>query len=277
MATILNMDRTDLTVHIGSELQGRDPQKFTDEDIEDLKRLVAERGVVVFRDLELPTPDQVDLGRRLGTLLRNTSAAPPVDGFPEVYRVENGTDRRTADPGAAWHTDQSFWECPPAFSMLRIETQPKVGGDTVFTSMYRVYETLSPRLQEFLTTLTAFHSGAEQIRRYFGNESSTEGMEAVHPVVRTNPITGKRSLYVNSAYTQRILELERKESDAILRMLFDHVAYAVPDQVRLHWDQGTVAIWDNRCVQHSACWDYYPEPRIGFRVMTVGEQPFLAS
>lgn len=277
METRLDADRTDLTVHIGSEVHGKDPRKFTDADIGDLKRLVSERGVVVFRDLELPIPDQVELGRRLGTLLRNTSAAPPVDGFPEVYRVENGTDRRTADPGAAWHTDQSFWECPPAYSMLRIETQPEVGGDTVFTSMYSAYETLSPRLQDFISTLTASHSGAEQIRRYFGNGSPTEGMEAVHPVVRTNPTTGQRALYVNSAYTQRILELERKESDALLRMLFDHIAYAVPYQVRLSWQRGTVAIWDNRCVQHSACWDYYPETRIGFRVMTVGEEPFLES
>jgi taurine dioxygenase len=194
-----------------------------------------------------------------------------------VYRVENGADRRSTDPGAEWHTDQSFWECPPAFSILRIETQPAVGGDTVFSSMYAAYDTLSPAMQRFVEGLTATHSGAEQIRRYFGRNASVEGMEAVHPLVRTHPISGRKALYVNSAYSERVMELSKRESDHLLDFLFDHVAYGVPSQLRLRWDEGTVAIWDNRCVQHSACWDYYPQVRVGFRVMTRGERPNLAS
>jgi alpha-ketoglutarate-dependent taurine dioxygenase len=275
MAQIFQSDRTDLTVHIGTELYGVKPEKLTDQDIEDLKTLIAERGLVVFRDLELTIPDQVRLGRRLGTLLLNPLPAAPVEGFPEIYRIETGSDRRSTDPGAEWHTDQSFWESPPAISILRIDTQPPVGGDTVFTSMYGAYEALSPTMQKFVDTLTVLHSGVEQVRKHFGKDTPTDGMEAVHPMVRTHPISGKKALYVNSAYAKRIVELEEKESAALLHLLFDHIAYAVPSQVRLRWDRGTVAIWDNRCVLHAAVWDYYPQTRIGFRVMTTGERPFL--
>ena len=95
-----------------------------------------------------------------------------------------------------------------------------------------------------------------------------------HPVVRTHPITGRRALYVNSGFTVRIKELTRRESDALLRLLFDHIAYGVRFQVRFHWEPHSVAMWDNRCVQHHASWDYFPETRHGYRVTTVGERPF---
>jgi alpha-ketoglutarate-dependent taurine dioxygenase len=95
-----------------------------------------------------------------------------------------------------------------------------------------------------------------------------------HPVVRTHPITGRKALYVNSGFTVRIKKLTSRESDALLRLLFDHIAYGVRFQVRFHWEPNSVAIWDNRCVQHHASWDYFPETRHSYRVTTVGEAPF---
>ena len=90
-----------------------------------------------------------------------------------------------------------------------------------------------------------------------------------------HPISGRRALYVNSGFTVRIKELTQRESDALLDFLYDHVAYGVRFQVRFNWEPHSVAIWDNRCVQHHASWDYVPATRSGFRVTTRGEAPFL--
>lgn len=159
--------------------------------------------------------------------------------------------------------------------MLRIEQTPPTGGDTVFASMYQAYNTLSPSMQEYLQTLHAIHSGDKAYRgRYPRNDDGREYPVSEHPVIRTHPRTGHKALYVNNGFTERIKELTRRESDALLRMLYDHIAYGVQFQVRFHWEPNSVAIWDNRCVQHHSSWDYYPETRHGYRVTTVGEAPY---
>ena len=96
---------------------------------------------------------------------------------------------------------------------------------------------------------------------------------AVHPVVRTHPETGRKALFVNRIFTRRILQLEKHESDAVLEMLFRHIE--TPEfHCRFRWQPGSVAFWDNRCVQHHALWDYYPQRRRGLRVTIKGERPF---
>ena len=177
--------------------------------------------------------------------------------------------------GNGWHTDVSCDERPPGLSMLRIEQVPSAGGDTLFASMYSAYETLSPSMQEYLSTLSAIHTGDKAyVGRYSKRNDDVDYPVNVHPVVRTHPISGRKALYVNSGFTARIKELTQRESDALLGFLFDHIAYGVRFQVRFHWEPHSIAIWDNRCVQHHASWDYFPETRSGFRVTTRGEVPF---
>lgn len=177
--------------------------------------------------------------------------------------------------GEAWHSDVSCDERPPALSVLRIEVTPPVGGDTVFASMYAAFETLSPVIQRLLLGLTAVHSGDVYYRgRYGPDDNSREYPEYEHPVIRTHPISRRKALYVNAAFTRRITGMNRRESDALLHLLYDHVAYEVMNQVRFHWEPSSVALWDNRCVQHHASWDYFPETRHGYRVTTRGERPF---
>ncbi len=158
--------------------------------------------------------------------------------------------------------------------MLRIEQTPSAGGDTLFSSMYAAYEALSPTLQQFLGTLTAVHSGDRAYRgRYGYRDADKVYPSAEHPVVRTHPETGRKALYVNGGFTQRIKGMKPKESDMLLRFLYDHIAYGVAFQCRVRWEPHTVTMWDNRCVQHHASWDYFPETRHGYRVTTVGERP----
>ena len=150
-------------------------------------------------------------------------------------------------------------------SILHLHTTPEVGGDTMFASMYAAYEALSGSLRSYLETLTAIH-GSEHVHlgQYGGKENFRDGNypENEHPIVRTHPVT------------RRIVGLKRRESDALLTFLFDHVC--TPEfHVRFKWEDNSVAFWDNRCVQHHTLWDYYPQVRSGYRVTAQGNRPFF--
>jgi taurine dioxygenase len=130
-------------------------------------------------------------------------------------------------------------------------------------------------MQRFLCGLTAVHDGEHVYRgRYAHDDSGKTYPRAEHPVVRTHPVTGRRGLFVNRGFTTRIVELKRTESDALLQMLFRHVE--TPElHCRFRWAPRSIAFWDNRCVQHHAMWDYYPQRRHGNRVTIRGDKPFF--
>jgi taurine dioxygenase len=268
------MEMTDVTVHVGTEVAGISLNSATDDEIETLKHLVAERGVLFFRRQDMTLAEHVELGRRFGPLHFHP-AADSAPGHPGAMRVFTEPDSVSV-AGETWHTDVSCDEAPPALSILHMADVPKTGGDTAWASTYLAYETLSVPIQQLIEGLKARHSSAHHYDRRYG--TAAEGNtypEAVHPVVATHPISGRRALYVNSVFTSSILGLTSFESEALLKMLLDHVAYGVDFQVRLRWEPDTVAIWDNRCTQHHATWDYFPEPRRGHRVTTKGERPVL--
>lgn len=275
MSVLTDITRTDLNTVVGTELPDTDLRSLDDDGIDAISQLVAERGVIFFRNQKMTLAEQVDFGARLGELHVHPAAKAP-DGFPEVLLVHTDENSKFT-AGDTWHTDVSCDARPPGLSMLRIEQTPPTGGDTMWSSMYEAFETLSTSMQEYLLTLTAIHRGDVAYRgRYAAPKAGdVEYPVSEHPVVRTHPRTGRKALYVNSGFTDKIKQLRRKESDALLAMLYDHIAYGVRFQVRFHWEPDSVAIWDNRCVQHHASWDYFPETRHGYRVTTVGEAPFL--
>lgn len=163
-------------------------------------------------------------------------------------------------------------------SILYMHTvPPETGGDTMFASMYAAYDALSPTMKAFLEPLTALHDGARVFAQMKEDGIYSKAADtfptSIQPVIRTHPVTGRKALYVNEMYTARISELSRAESDAVLSCLFDHVKN--PNfHVRFRWREHSVAFWDNRCAQHMAVWDYYPEVRSGYRVTVAGDKPF---
>ena len=157
------------------------------------------------------------------------------------------------------------------------EVPPNGGGDTAFANMYLAYETLSPRMKAHIEGLTAIHdSGHVYTRPTFDAKANMELPRSEHPVVRTHPVTGRKALFVNRGFTTRILGLAAAESAAILEYLFRHVE--TPEfQCRFRWRQQSVAVWDNRCAQHRAIYDYHPHRRYGHRVTIHGDKPFYRS
>ena len=177
--------------------------------------------------------------------------------------------------GEVWHSDVSCDKEPPMGSILRIEQVPTSGGDTLFASVYAAYEALSDRMQRLLGDLTAVHDGQQYyVGRYGAGDLRDETYpSAEHPAVRTHPVTGRQGLYVNQGFTTGFKELKRAESDALLAFVLTHCA--APDfQCRFRWRPNSIAFWDNRCTQHLAIWDYYPQTRHGYRVTIKGDRPF---
>lgn len=263
------IDWSPISPRFGAEVPAEQLHTLDDAGVDQLARLVAERGVVVARRQTMDIDEQIALGRRLGPLHVHPAYADAER--PEILVIHADANSKHA-AGEAWHSDVSCEPRPPAISMLRMEIVPDSGGDTLFADMYQAYDSLSPAMQELLQGLTARHESPT----YFADGPVAHDLPvSVHPVVRTHPLSGRRALYVNSGFTKRIVELRSRESDALLRMVYDHIAYEVVNQIRVHWEPNTVVLWDNRCVQHHAAFDYFPAVRHGYRVTTIGEIPTL--
>ena len=269
------LDIVKVTPHCGAEIRGIDLSRPLDPDTADaLTRALAEHCVLFFRDQSLTPESQKALGRRFGKLHLHPAFPDILEGHPEIMVIRaDETSKRIA--GEDWHSDVSCDLAPPLGTILYMQEVPPAGGDTLFASMYAAYEALSEPMRRLLAGLTALHDGETTYRgRYEGMKNSdTPYPSAVHPVVRTHPVSGRQALFVNRIFTKRILELSPRESDALLEMLFRHVE--TPEfQCRFHWAPGSVAFWDNRCAQHHALWDYYPHRRRGLRVTIQGDRPF---
>ena len=263
-----------LTPVIGAEVSDVDlTRPLDDATLAWLQEAWAQHLVLFFRGQPLTLEQHKALGRRFGELHIHP-AAPKGAEHPEILIV-HGDDKVEFVAGSLWHSDVSCDRLPPMGSILRIEQVPSCGGDTLFSNMYAAYEGLSDRMQRFLTGLTAIHEGEQYYRGRYGAGTLRDNdyPSAEHPVVRTHPVTGKPALYVNEGFTTRLKDLPIAESDALLAFLFRHCAQ--PDyQCRFTWRPDSIAMWDNRCTQHLAIWDYYPETRHGYRVTIAGDAPY---
>ena len=161
-------------------------------------------------------------------------------------------------------------------SILNLKVVPPVGGDTIFASMYAAYDALSEPMKKYLAALTAIHDGSmnyTRTNRLTGAEGPKTFPRAEHPLIRTHPVTGRQAIFVNPVFTHSIKDVPEGEGKAILDFLYEHCGRA-HWQVRFRWQPDSVAFWDNRCVQHIAMWDYFPQTRSGYRVTVKGDKPF---
>jgi taurine dioxygenase len=264
-----------LTPALGAEIHGLDLHGPIDDDVfRAVHDALLEHQVVFFRDQDIPVERQMELGARFGALVAHPND-PGLPEHPEVMIIHaDESSKRVA--GESWHSDVSCDPVPPMGSILRIHTLPETGGDTLFASMYAAYDALSPQMKTLLGGLTAIHDGAPYYRSVNERIGREEGgrtyPQAEHPVIRTHPETGRKALFVNSMFTTRIAGLPKPESDAVLGFLFQHIQQPI-FQCRFSWRKNSMAFWDNRCVQHQAIWDYYPQTRSGYRVTIQGTRP----
>ncbi len=266
-----------LTPVIGAEVSGVDLGDLDDDAFAALRRAFQDHQVLFFRDQDITVEQHKAFGRRLGELHVHPGVTRHgVPEHPEIL-VIHADDKTTRTAGDSWHSDVSCEPAPPMASILKLHVVPETGGDTLFSSMYAAYDALSDAMKRYLDGMTATHDGGPNYRdraaRTGHNDPERAYPHASHPVVRTHPETGRKALFVNQAFTTHIDGVAKDESEAVLRYLFAHIAKP-QFQCRFRWRQNSVAMWDNRCTQHHAMWDYYPQTRSGYRVTICGDQPY---
>ena len=263
---------------IGAVVAGVSMADAVDAELfQELNRALLEWKVLFFRDQHLTHAQHSGFAANWGALeshpfIRRTDAQP--EGTPEVVRFEKGP--KMAGFENTWHSDVTWRINPSLGSILRAIELPEIGGDTLWADMGAAYDGLSDSMKERIDGLVAVHDWVNTFGRGMDPEtrdSLRPDFPAVeHPVVRAHPETGRKTLYVNQAFTQHIVGLDPVESSELLAFLYNQAAF--PEyQCRLTWRVGDVAFWDNRSTQHYAVSDYFPQRRVMERITIVGDRP----
>ena len=279
-----------LTPFFGAEISGLSVNELDDEGIKRVHEAWMDWKVLVFRNQDINSDEQLafalnfgevdrhpylDVGKSEDISVLDNAGAPR---FDRAYQAAvSATSDRELKAFGRWHTDATFRACPPYSSFLIARILPSTGGDTVWADMEQVYEGLSVDIKSLIDGRTATHSVKKSSFVHgMSPEEKEEELERFppqhHPMVRTHPVTGRKSLYINSAFVDRIDGLSEGESRELYRELTCEV-HRPEYQMRLRWEVGTLTMWDNRCAQHYPVYDYYERRRME-RVTLAGDRPF---
>ncbi|MBT6314043.1 MAG: TauD/TfdA family dioxygenase [Alphaproteobacteria bacterium] len=277
----INVNIRQASPNVGAFVEGVDLAKDMDTGtVSQLREALGAHGVLFFRDQNL-TPDQhIAAAERFGQIDVNRFFAH-VDGFEKIAEVRKEPEQK-ANIGGGWHTDHTYDQIPAMGSMLLARETPKLGGDTLFSSMFAAYDTLSDGLKATIEKLNAVHSS----RHVFGKKARYKErgedlggrlmnpelaqQDAVHPVVIRHPISGKKAIYVNPGFTLRFEGMTDQESQPLLQTLYAHCQNQA-FIYRFQWEPGSIAFWDNRATWHYAVNDYQGERRLMHRITIEGE------
>jgi taurine dioxygenase len=265
---------------VGAVVLGVDlSQPLEERTVAEIKQAFLAHHVLFFSDQDLSPESQMRVGRYFGEL----DTHPFVEGMeshPEVIEIITEPEDRL-NFGGGWHSDVTFLDEPDLGSILYAIDVPPFGGDTLFANQHAAYEALSDTMKGLLDGLVAKHSAGPQYAEggysTLSKSMKTKSVEHAdrvvhHPLVRTHPETGKKALYVNPAFTVGIEGMRLDESTALLGFLFNH-AVREPFTCRFRWAPGSVAMWDNRSVQHYALYDYRGHRRHMRRITVKGDRP----
>ncbi len=282
---------TPLSPVLGAEMTGLDlTQPLDANQVSDIRQTWLEAGgLLVIRGQRLTPKQHIEFSRNFGPLFGAPGEVPLQEtvsrylhpDHPEIYRVSNKIEADEplgrARAGTYWHSDVSFRERPASASIIHAIEIPQVGGDTLFANMAAAFDALSKTMKEILGPLHAIHDFAQTATTQFAqpivvSKDLEGGNRAVHPVVRTHPETGRKSLFVNPGMTTHLENFHPAESKALLGLLFNHATR--PEFCYRHrWLQNDVVMWDNRSLMHYAVADYGDHPRYMERTTGIGEVP----
>ena len=251
---------------LGATLENVDlSKKILVEDQNTIKKALAEYQVLFFRNQDISPAAHKDFALIFGKL-QSHPVYPTVEGFPEITILEN--DKLRPSKIEEWHTDMTFKSTPPLGSILLGKIIPKTGGDTLFASLTAAYNDLPNKLKNKLDKLTATHSFVQGFKESLDEGHGVKKLQkavkdnppVIHPVIRTHPETGKKSIFVNALFTEKINEVSKEESKELLKFLCEHIK---KDQFvyKFKWENNSIAFWDNRSVIHKPDNNYWPQLR----------------
>ena len=270
---------TPVTAAIGAEVTGLDLNAPLSETARgELVRALAQHLVLFFEGQHIDDDAQLALAACFG----DPEVHPIRGALGDPARLHDIVDTPESEPDRdGWHTDVTYMARPPAAAVLRCEETPSAGGDTLWANMQLAYDKLSEPMKRYIAELRGFHTTrggfVDYVRRHLPAEVVEKVMAAVgegasHPLVRTHPVSGRRSLFVDQSYLERIEGLPPAESRFLLRFLSSRVD-DVSIQCRFRWTRGAVAVWDERATQHSGAADHRGTARALRRCTVEGEAP----
>ena len=282
MATALKMDYQTITVekctpNVGAEIGNIDLTKpLTPQQVKEVRAAITAHGVIFFREQPISFEDHDRFVRYFGEphehIGGDYTASKRVPNYPGIrQQYFDANSKRVA--GEDWHSDQSYGEKPPTYSILHQEIVPTDGGgDTMFMSCSAAYEALSDSMKAYLKGKQVVHQGGKS----FDADGAGKRPVVTHPAVTVHPESGRKVLFVNPSFTSHIVGVPKEESRSVLAYLYEHMRK--PHwQMRFRWRNHSIAMWDNRAVQHMAIWDYWPQVRSGYRMFLTNEDaPVMA-
>jgi taurine dioxygenase len=277
------MEIQPLAGQIGARIAGIDlSRELSNSEAADVYSAFLAHKVVVF-DGPVLTPDQQIRAARLFGELDIYPFVKGIDGHPEIIEILK-TETDVSNFGGGWHSDTAYMAEPAKATMLMALETPATGGDTLFANTVAAYEALSPAMKAMLDGLVGVNdsdnisSGRRKavLAQFDGmldkSVAEPEQFVSEHPLVRTHPETGSKSLYVNRAHTRQIAGMTVEESKPLIDFLIDHISR--PEfTCRVDWHPGTVTVWDNRVTQHAALNDYPGQRRLMRRITIKGDRP----
>lgn len=259
---------------LGAEVSGVDLGKPLEPALRDeIEQALLQHFVLFFRDQDIGLEDHKRFALCFGEIYTHPIGLPNKNmEHPEIFELYSDPEQPYVSE--RWHSDSSFEPNPPSVAILRAVEVPPSGGDTLWASTSAAWEGLSDSMQRLLSGLEAVHAPNYflEIATPEQREQIRERGDVVHPVVRTHPITGRTGLYVNATFTTRIVGMKKKESQALLSFLYDHIDSA-EYHCRFHWTPNAIAMWDNRLTQHRVVADRPSARRRMQRLTLVGERP----
>ena len=251
---------------LGASIEGIDLTKpLSDKEVSFISNSLAEYEVIFFKNQRIEPSEHREFALNFGSL-QTHPAYPTVDGYPEITILEN--DRDNPSKIEEWHTDMTFREIPPLGSILIGRIVPPKVGATLFGSLSKAYESLTEKMKLKLGSLSAVHSFEYGFKESLAEPGGRERLKqalidnppVTHPVIRTHPITGRKSIFVNKLFTSHINEVNEEESKEILSFIFEHIK---KDEflMKFEWEKDFIAFWDNRSILHKPDNDYWPQHR----------------
>ena len=272
------MQITKMTSNIGAVIEGVDLGQTLSASQEDMiYEALIDNSVIFFRDQNIAPEQHLAFARSFGEIDKPHPVYQHVPGFDNIVMLANDANNPPDTDG--WHTDLTFRQDPPFASILVARDVPAYGGDTMWASMCAAYDALPATLQTYFSDLKAVHDMGDFRNNFTIGEDKGDklnaGMQrfgsAIHPIVKTHPVSGRKFLYVNEGFTSHIIGMTARESRRWLNFLLDHINR--PEyQVRFLWQAGSVAMWDNRSTQHYAVADYMPAYRCMNRITVVKDR-----
>ncbi|ARN73225.1 TauD/TfdA family dioxygenase [Oceanicoccus sagamiensis] len=240
--------------------------QLTDAAFKEIYSAFLDFKVLFFYDQAMTPEQHITFARRFG-LPQGPGAVPQLEQYPQI-KEQIMDEYSSIGSDVNYHADDSFRDYPSKMSILRGLKMPQGGGNTIWVDMEKAFDTLSEPMKKFLEGLSCVHNLDKTFGRGILEGAGAQAWEdmmkrnppATHPLVITHPETGRKSIYASQLTGVRIPELSEKESDTLLAMLFEH-AYQPEFQCRFSWQDNSIAMWDNRCLQHRGINDFSPAYR----------------